>query len=281
MMEFKKLENGFEYIEIQNSVASAKIALQGAHIFEHVCFGKKDILWLSKIAKFEEKFPIRGGIPICWPWFGPNKENPSLPQHGFARISQFSLHEYKEIDENTTLIVLKLTSSQETQKIWPYSFELFVYITLSDTLHVKLKTLNTDSQPFTITQALHTYFSVKNITDTVILGLENEHYFDQLTASFTQQNGSVVFENAVDRIYKVSKNVIIKEDFREIFLENSGSNSLVVWNPWHEKNEKISDMQNGTYTQMLCVETANALDDKITIKPQENYSLCMKISDKE
>jgi glucose-6-phosphate 1-epimerase len=280
MIELKKFSSGFEYIEVTNCAASAKIALQGAHIFEYTRPGKEDILWLSSLAKFEKKFPIRGGIPICWPWFGPNKENSSLPQHGFARISQFSLFEHKELDEKTTFLCFKLTDSEESKKLWPYSFELLINITISDTLHVDLETVNTDMRAFKITQALHTYFSVLDITKTNVLGVEQSQYFDQLSNNFFIQDGVISFENEIDRIYIIDKNSIIKEPHREIHLENFGSKSLVVWNPWITKNKKITDMQDGEFTKMLCVETANALDDQILIEPTKSFTLSMSIQEK-
>jgi D-hexose-6-phosphate mutarotase len=279
MIEFKKLPNGFEYIEVTNKSVTAKIALQGAHIFEFTRQGKRDILWLSPLARFEEKFPIRGGVPICWPWFGPHKDNTSLPQHGFARISKFSLVSSKEIDEETTQITLQLKDTPDTHKLWPYSFELNVSITLSQSLHVRLETINTDTKTFEITQALHTYFSVEDIENTALFGLEKSSYFDQLsTGSFIEEN-ELRFTCETDRIYTSSNTPIIKENSKEIIIENSGSNSLVVWNPWIEKAKKIADMPDDSYKEMLCVESANALHDVITLEAGKTHILSMRLSE--
>ena len=277
MIEFKTLANGFEYIEVQNSAASAKIALQGAHLFEYKRPNKEDILWLSSVARFEEKFPIRGGIPICWPWFGPNKENPTLPQHGFARISVFTLYAHEEIDEKTTQLTFLLTDSLESKKLWPFSFELYVRFHISDTLHVSVETLNKDTKSFVLSQALHTYFQVDDITQVSLLGLKNTRYYDQLNSSYTLQKGTVFFDKEVDRIYLSAKDLIMETKSKKIVLQNSGSNSLVVWNPWIEKTKNIVDMADDAYKKMLCVETANALDDTQTIQPGIRHTLSMQV----
>ena len=121
MIEFKTFSNGFPYIEVTNSVSSAKIALQGAHVFEYKKEGKSELLWLSSLALFEENKPIRGGIPICWPWFGPHSDS-ALPQHGFARISRFTFVSCDEKDEATSIVTLKLTDSPKTRILWDFSF---------------------------------------------------------------------------------------------------------------------------------------------------------------
>src|SRR3990167_5361232 len=139
MIEHKKLRNGFEYIEVENSSAKAKIALQGAHIFEYVKKDEESFLWLSEISDFEHGKSIRGGIPICWPWFGMNS-NKSLPQHGFARVFMWEFMDGYEIDENSTSITMKLTHNEETLKMWQHKFELELHVVVSDKLIVELKT---------------------------------------------------------------------------------------------------------------------------------------------
>lgn len=277
MIEFKRLANGFEYIEVQNSAATAKIALQGAHLFEYKRPDKEDILWLSSLARFEEKFPIRGGIPICWPWFGPNKENPALPQHGFARISVFTLYEHEEIGEKTTQLTFQLCDSLESKRLWPFSFELYVKFRISDTLHVSLETLNKGTKSFVLSQALHTYFQVDDITQVSLLGLKNTRYYDQLDNSYSLQKSAVFFDKETDCIYLNANDPIIETESKKVVLKNFGSNSLVVWNPWTEKTKKIADMSDDAYKKMLCVETANALDDTLIIQPDCGYTLSMQV----
>ena len=178
MTEFKNFPNGFEYIEVTNRVSSAKIALQGAHLFEYKCAKDEELLWCSSLAEFQANRPIRGGIPICWPWFGPRDDNLSLAQHGFARTSNFSFVSSQEKDDETTIITLQLTDTPQSRLLWNFKFELLVTITISKHLHVELKTTNLDSKEFKISQALHTYFGIKNILDAKIFGIKNRTYYN-------------------------------------------------------------------------------------------------------
>ncbi|MDD2357160.1 MAG: D-hexose-6-phosphate mutarotase [Thiovulaceae bacterium] len=278
MVEFKTFSNGFPYIEVTNSVSSAKIALQGAHIFEYKKDGKNELLWLSSLAQFEENKPIRGGIPICWPWFGPHSE-PSLPQHGFARISLFSFISCDEKDDITSVVTLKLTDSPKSKILWDFSFELLVTISISKELYVSIKTTNTDIKEFKITEALHTYLNVENILDAEVFGVKKSTYFDQLSKTMKVQKNDLHIDQEIDRIYINPNNKLtLKEKNRTIFLQNSHSNSLVIWNPWREKVKSIKDMQDHEYKNMLCIESANVLDDSKIVQPDRSITLSLKLS---
>ena len=123
MIVHKKLTNGFEYIEVKNEAAEAKAALQGAHLFHYARAGEEPILWLSEASDFELGKAIRGGVPVCWPWFGFN-EDKSLPQHGFARTSLWEFVGSDEVDARTTVLTLRLTHDEKMFQIWHYKFLL-------------------------------------------------------------------------------------------------------------------------------------------------------------
>jgi len=272
-MEFKMIE----YIEIKNNIASAKIALQGAHIFHYARNSEKPLLWLSEVSDFEERKAIRGGVPICWPSFGMN--NPDLPQHGFARTSLFKHISTTEIDADTTQVILKLTHSKETLKLWAYKFELEMKITISHKLIMELTTTNLDTKSFKITQALHTYFSVSHISDAVVKGLDKKPYFDALTSKVSLQNGDIRFEEEVDRVYQeVDADIVLVDKERKINIENEGSASAIVWNPWIEKCARMSAMKENAYESFVCIESANAMEDFRLIKPKCSHTLKLTIS---
>ncbi|QOY54643.1 D-hexose-6-phosphate mutarotase [Candidatus Sulfurimonas marisnigri] len=273
MIEYKKLSNGFEYIEIKNSLAYAKIALQGAHIFHYEQNSKEPILWLSETSDFEIGKSIRGGVPICWPWFGLNKDD-SLPQHGFARTSIWGVANTDERSADITLITLKLEYSKESLKLWPYKFELELHVSISDRLTMELKTTNIDEKSFEITQALHTYFSVSDILHVAIRGLDKKPYLDALTFKKEIQSGDITFNQEVDRVYQeVSDEVLLKDKNRILHVENEGSCSVVVWNPWIAKCKRMSAMRDDAYKSMLCIESANAFEDERVIKSNESLTL--------
>lgn len=273
MTVHKKLANGFAYIEVKNSSAEAKIALQGAHIFHYARVGEEPILWLSEVSNFEALKAIRGGVPVCWPWFGFN-EDKTLPQHGFARTALWEFVCSDEVDEKTSSVTLKLTHSDETLKMWHYKFLLELKITISDKLVMELKTTNIDERAFKITQALHTYFSVSHISDVAIKGLDDKPYLDALTWKNEVQKGDITFNQEVDRVYQeFDGEIVLSDKNRTIHIKNEGSSSAVIWNPWIEKCGRMSAMKPNAYESMLCIESANAFLDARVIKPQKSHTL--------
>jgi len=276
MYEMKKFANGFEYIEFWNETMHAKIALQGAHIFEYKRKNLDDILWLSPRSDFEYGKAIRGGIPICWPRFGSFDEN--MPSHGFSRTSLFKFIGVKQLDETNLQVIFKLIDTQESRKIWNYKFELEVIFTLGASLKVELITHNRDLKEFLITQALHTYFAVSHIDTVAIYGLEDQPFLDTLEDKKSVENHCVKIAKEVDRVYSAEvKKILLKDENRELCITSEGSASTVVWNPWIEKGSRMSGMQKSGYKEFVCIETANAFDDSRVIKPSENYSIVMQV----
>jgi glucose-6-phosphate 1-epimerase len=264
-----KIKNELEYIEVSNELSSIKIALQGAHIFDFRVKEKAPLLFLSETSHFKVGKAIRGGIPICWPWFGEHPSDSSLQNHGFARTSMWTHISTEEIDKNSTKIILELKSSEETEKLWSYQFELQLEIIMSDRLELSLITKNKGSKPFVITQALHTYLLIQNISTTCVEGLDQTMYYDKLTNTYNNpQKGKLCFNSEVDRVYeKVAKPLRIKE----IEVQTVGSNTVVVWNPGKNFKNNFSDLSD--YRTMLCIESANTLNEEVTIEAKSSYIL--------
>lgn len=273
MIERKKLSNGFEYIEIKNSSAQAKIALQGAHTFHYTRNYGNPVLWLSETSDFEHTKSIRGGIPVCWPWFGMNKDE-NLPQHGFARTAMWELKNSNEVDANTTEVTFSLSHTPQTLKLWPYRFELELHVIVSDKLTVELKTTNIDDKAFLITQALHTYFDISHISHVIVNGLDKKPYLDALNMKQKREDGDITFNREIDRVYQdVYGKILLKDKNRTIKIQNEGSSSVVVWNPWIDKCKRMSAMKDDAYESMVCIESANAFDDARMIRPNESHTL--------
>jgi len=274
MIVYKALENGFKYIEIQNSQAEAKIALQGAHIFHYKANAKTPLLWLSELAYFKEGKAIRGGIPVCFPWFGPHKSDATLPQHGFARTAMWSLILVEEIDEGKTHIQLQLLANEETKKLWNYNFDVRLDFVVSAELRVTLTVINTDSKPFEISTALHTYFNISDISNIMIDGLKESMYSNALDGKEYLEKSDVTIDQEVDRVYfNASKKIILHDGSKKIELKQEGSNSLVVWNPWIEKSKQMADMGEAAYKTMVCLETANVGQDSKVLDVGESCIL--------
>lgn len=277
MYSIQKFENGFEYLELSNAVAKAKIALQGAHLFEYSVRGKEDLLWLSPLSRFEEGVAIRGGVPLCWPRFGSLDE--TMMQHGFARLFKFKVLKVEELNKETTLLHMRLSDSKESRELWDHLFELDVVFKISDQLEITLMTKNLDTKPFIITQALHTYFKISDIANITIKGLQNCYYIDTLRDEKCKEQESITIDQEIDRVYIDTDDTIeLYDKRRHIRLKTEGSASTVVWNPWQQKCSKMSYMPQDAYREFVCIESANAFDDFIRIGSKKSHTLHLTVS---
>ncbi len=271
-------DNGFVTIMLSNSAAKAKIALQGAHIFDYTREGEAPLLWLSPKAVFERGKAIRGGIPLCWPWFGKHPEHSEWPQHGFARTAMWKLENVTEPNDRTSIVTLSLDHAEASkQPYFPYRFRLTLEISVGEILTLSLTTENLDQTPFTITEALHSYFHVGAIDAVTINGLEDVSYTDALDHMHHDASGApLIVEEEVDRVYTdTEEHVLIRDGSyqRSIVIGKSGSRSTVVWNPWTEKAAAMTDFEDEGYRSMVCIETANALDNSVTIAPGTSHTI--------
>lgn len=268
------------YISIENSAANAKIALQGAHIFDFKIKGKKRLLYLSDTSLFKKGKAIRGGIPICWPWFGANEEDNTLPNHGFARTSLWKHESTKNISDVETKVRLILESTPETHTLWPFDFRLTLDVYIGEELKLVLTSKNLDRKPFSHSFALHTYFKIDDIYKMTIDGLEGKEFYNKCNNTYNNiQNDNIDFTQEVDRVYqRVDNNVMIRDKEQNIVIKTEGTDSIVVWNPGKELCSRMSDL--GDYRTFVCVESANVLDDVVTLATNESYTLTLTISQK-
>ncbi len=274
MIQQKTLENGFQYIDITNNAASASIALQGAHLFHYCRNGERPLLWLSKKSLMEQGKAIRGGIPVCWPWFGPHPDDSSLPQHGFARTSMWEMAGSEETDPAASSVILRLTDSEASRMLWPFHFELELKINIGNTLSAALTTRNIDTRAFTITSALHAYLNVSDIRQVEIEGLEGTRCFDKVSSQKYNVDSPLRINQEFDRVFQnVHYPILLRDADRTVKIHGHGSNSAIVWNPWKEKCAAMADMPRNGYKTMVCVEVANALDDARTIEPGKTHCL--------
>lgn len=272
---------GYPVMSLAEPRGSCEIALYGAHLLSWRPLGHGPVLWLSRgVERVGPGKPIRGGIPICWPWFGPHPSQPKLPGHGFARLRRWRLMQ-TEYEQQRTSARLQLVDDDDTRSIWPYAFRLELHVALSDTLHVELTTTNRDKQPMVITQALHTYFLVSQIMDVDIRGLENASYIDTTPAArHGRQHGALVIRSETDRVYRDTEAECVLTDpgsARQIVATKRGSHTTVVWNPWSERARRLPDLAGDDYQRFVCIETANAGDDAIRIEPGAQHTLAVTL----
>lgn len=268
---------GMPLVTVHNRAATASIALQGAHLLSYIPAGQQDLLWMSEDANFARGKSLRGGIPICWPWFGPHQTKPKLPSHGHARTSDWKLIRAEEISADKTHLIFELIVTPATRSIWDHNTRVQYSISIGKELGLSLETTNLDDRDITIGAALHTYFSIGDIARTSVGGLDDCDYLDKVDGfNRKQQNGQVRIDGEVDRIYlQTPARCEIHDPLlkRRIVILSQGSHSTVVWNPGPEVATKMGDLGKEGYRRMLCVESANAAEDTVTLAPGATHSL--------
>jgi glucose-6-phosphate 1-epimerase len=276
-VQFKEIAAGMIVSEVANQHALSNIALQGAHIATFQPRGEEPVIWLSPHAKFAPGKSIRGGVPICWPWFGPHKADSKLPGHGYARTVPWDVQETKALADGSTFLRFGLVESDATRAQWPHPSTVQLEVTVGKALRVELVTTNTGKAAFELGEALHTYFQISDVAKMTIRGLENCAYLDKvLDFSHCTQKDGIVIESEVDRVYINTAADCVIEDKglkRAIRIAKKGSMSTVVWNPWTEKADKMGDFGENGHRGMVCVESGNALENVVALAPGETHKL--------
>lgn len=281
-LKFSEIADGFIVAEINNVHASASIALQGAHLMTFKPHGHEAVIWLSKYAKFAAGKSIRGGVPICWPWFGPHASDAKLPGHGYARTVMWEVLKTEALTDGSTFISFGLVETDATRAQWPHSSSVQIEMTIGKSLRIVLVTHNSGKQAFALGEALHTYFHISDVAQMTISGLEGCEYLDKVgdPARRKQQNG-IVIDSEVDRVYVNTIADCVIEDRglkRAIRIAKQSSGSTVVWNPWTEKADKMGDFGHDGHRGMVCIESANAFENIVQVAPGETHKLTVVYS---
>ncbi len=272
---FKAGHGGLTTVCVNNRYASTEILLHGAHVMSYTPHGEKPVLWMSGSSYFQPDKPVRGGIPVCWPWFGGHPSDKSKPGHGFARIADWQVAEV-DSQPNGTLVTLRLTEKDIPANLREFPFEISLEVLVGSELHVSLSIVNTGKEKMSFSAALHTYFNISDIASVAVEGLDGCKYLDTMDHIFKVQKGIIAFEAETDRIYLNTPATCIIDDpgfCRRIKIAKRGSNSTVVWNPWIEKSKRMPDFGDEEYHTMLCIETTNAENDARVIVPAEKHIL--------
>lgn len=269
-------EPGFPVIEVQSPVSAATVAVHGAQVLKWAPTDHPPVLYVSPKAKMVPGTPLRGGIPICWPWFGSHPDDSEKPSHGFARTRFWELVS-GSMEGKVATLVFRLLPDGETKALFPHDFELTATIRVADKLRVKLHMKNTGEEPYKVSCALHTYLSLGDIERIQLEGVKGSHYVDQLSddSEPVYQEKNLQIKEEVDRIYQSMSSVLIRdlERYRSVFVDKAGSRSTVIWNPWKKKSKALADLPDKGYREFVCVECANAGTDKPTLRPNGSHTL--------
>ncbi|WOK98300.1 glucose-6-phosphate 1-epimerase [Canna indica] len=288
LMEVCKGINGLDKVVLRDARgSSAEVYLFGGQVMSWRNYHREEMLFVSSKAIFKPPKAIRGGIPICFPQFS---SHGSLEQHGFARNKLWTIDtDPPPLPSNSLIkafVDLILKPTEDDLKHWPHSYEFRLRVALGPggdlMLTSRIRNTNVDGKPFTFTFAYHTYFSVSDISEVRVEGLETLDYFDNLKEKerFTEQGDAITFESEVDKVYLSAPTkiaIIDHEKKRTFVLHKDGLPDAVVWNPWDRKAKAIPDLGDDEYKRMLCVEAA-AIEKPITLKPGEEWKGRLEIS---
>ncbi|MCU1432429.1 MAG: Aldose 1-epimerase [Actinotalea sp.] len=271
-------EGGLPVVRVTSATASAEVYLHGAHVTAWAPAGEQPVLWLSSESRFSADAAIRGGVPICFPWFGAHPRAQDAPAHGFARLSSWALVEAYEDGEDVVLTLGLADSAATRGSAWPHAFEARCTVTVGRRLTVALDILNRGEEEVTYEAALHTYLAVGDIRRTLVSGLEGTPYVDRLQGEQLQDGEAdpVRADGETDRIYLGTTTPVRVTDEstgRVVTVSKQGSDATVVWNPWSEKAAAMGDMGDDEWTGMLCVETCNVRSAAVSLAPGQRHTM--------
>jgi len=270
--------------------AELLVAEQGAQVLSYQRNGEQPLIWLSEQARGERGQSVRGGVPVCWPWFGDLARNPAAllaqyrgaaaPFHGLVRSLAWECRE-QAIEGDAVRLRFACPQAESGLADWPQAVDVELEIRLGARLQLALHSHNRGQRPVWLSQALHSYFAVSDIRQVAVRGLDGGRYIETLDGwRECRQDGALRFAGETDRIYLDTPPLLQIDDApwqRRLCLRASGSRSAIVWNPWSDKARRLSQFAEDAWQRMLCIETANVLDDAVQLAPGARSSLALEL----
>ena len=257
---------GLPVLRVTNALGHAEVLLHGAHVLSFKPAGAEPVLWLSAHSPFAEGKAVRGGVPVCWPWFGPDPRS----MHGFARYRPWKLAEAAQLADGRTRVTLALTDDAATRALWPHAFRLELAVTVGSTLELALTATNTGDEPWCWRGALHTYFAVADVRRAAIEGLEGCAFLDAPstgTLCNLVQEGPVIFADEVNRRYAdAGRTLVLADDVRRLRVTKAGSSTTVVWNPGAARAAAMPEIGD-LWPGMVCIEAAVCGEGRVDLLP--------------
>lgn len=274
-------QGGLAVARVFARTGTAEIYLRGAHVSAWEPTDGSPVIWMSEQSEYAPGVPLRGGVPVCFPWFAAHPTDATAPSHGFARLADWHLAEARDAGDDVVLVFV-LTDTEATRaSAWPHPFEARYTVTVGAELSLALQVTNTGSLTVGFEEALHTYLAVADIRQTEVTGLEGAPFTDRLTGPRPAETTPVRFDAETDRIYLNSTAATTVTDAatgRRITVTKQGSASTVVWNPWIDKAAAMADFGDTEYTGMVCVETCNIRDNAVTLTPGASHEMSVRYS---
>jgi len=281
-VRFESGPNGLVRAVVETPHAEAIVYLHGAHLTHYQPQGDRPVLFTSRVSRFLPNQPIRGGVPIVFPWFGPHGGDPSAPMHGFARIAAWNLEAVERETDGAVALAFSLESVRATHPGWSHAYAARYSVRIGPRLELSLEVSNPSDQTVTYEEALHTYLAVADIHAVAVHGLAGTTYIDKTDGMKRKTQGpeSLGISAETDRVYLGTQATCTVEDRaggRRLVVEKQGSDATVVWNPWIAKAKAMPDFGDDEWSRMLCIETVNAADYPVQLPPRGAHQLCAVI----
>jgi D-hexose-6-phosphate mutarotase len=267
-------------VVVTSDLAQAEIYLHGAHITQFQPRGAKPVLFMSQESQFLPSKPIRGGVPLVFPWFGGRAQPPDSPAHGFARIREWSLETCERQADGSVRLLFTLSSDASTLGLWPHPFSLRMTFSIGTSLELTLEARGPGrgAPPLTFEEAFHTYLRVGDVREITLEGLESAGYIDKVDAGRRKSPASepIRISGETDRVYEKTQSTCIVRDpvfERTLRVEKENSGSTVVWNPWIGKARAMPDFGDEEWPEMVCIETANVGEGAIHLEGEQTHSM--------
>ena len=263
-------------VQIATPIAAGEVYLHGAHVTSWKPAGKEEVFFVSENSLWQDGHAIRGGVPICFPWFGDKADDPHAPAHGFVRTKEWKLEKITAHGADVS-VELSTESGPDTRQWYAADFRLVYRVTYSSDLTLELIMLNTGREPLRFEEALHAYHNVGDAAQASIAGLDGIQYLDK-TDSFREktQAGEIHITRETDRVYLNTSHPLTVTDTvlqRRIVVTKKNSLSTVIWNPWSEKALTMSDMGQHQWKRMLCIETSNVGEFAVSLAPGQQHTM--------
>ena len=281
VLAFHATPSGLIYAGITTPYAAATVYLQGAHLAAWQSKGQQPAIFLSRKSEFATGKPIRGGVPIAFPWFATRHDGKAGPSHGFARIQDWTLA-FAALAGDDLHLTFTLGPTEMSRSLGYDNFRLAYQLTIGRTLTLQLTVANDATSPLLFEEALHTYYAVADIHEITVNGLEGVTYLDKNdNLRATQQQGAITITGPTDRVYQNTAGTCVLHDTankRRITVAKTGSNTTVVWNPWESGALKLSDLDPTEWHEFIAIETVNAAVNAITLAPGARHVMQAHVS---
>lgn len=271
---------GMPKVVVSTAKASGEMYLHGGQVTSWEPVGQRGVIYCSPNAHWNDGIAIRGGVPVCFPWFGDKADNPSAPAHGFVRTKTWVLVSVEQAADGIA-VTMATESDADTRKWWPFDFRVLCRAVFGGALKLELIVTNAGNTAFDFEEALHAYFAVGDVEQVSLHSADAIHFIDK-TDNFSEQrqSGDIRFKAETDRIYFPATEDVEIEDVswdRRVTLHKQNSMTTVVWNPWVHKSASIADLGPGQWKNFVCVETSNVGVAAVSLDPGETHTMTAHI----